>query len=160
YAAQITYENVRGPIYIVASTILLGLEVAALALSASYLFEIVDVLSRRPERQHQGDPGYLPKVAIQVPAYNEPIEVVTETLNSLATVDYPDLIVQVVDDNTPDEAVWRELEALCHRLGPRFQFMHLENWPGYKAGALNEATRRLPDDVELVGVVDSDYVVN
>jgi cellulose synthase/poly-beta-1,6-N-acetylglucosamine synthase-like glycosyltransferase len=160
YAAQLTYDNVRGPLYLVASTVLLLLEVAALTLSASYLFEIVDVLARRKEPQHHGDPGYLPKVAIQVPAYNEPVEVVTETLNALAKLDYPDLIVQVVDNNTPDEATWRALESLCHQLGPRFQFMHLENWPGYKAGALNEANRRLPADVELVGVVDSDYVVN
>ena len=160
YAAQLTYDNVRGPLYLVASTVLLLLELAALTLSASYLFEIVDVLSRRREAQHQGDPGFLPKVAIQVPAYNEPIEVVRETLNALAKLDYPDLIVQVVDNNTPDEATWRELESLCNELGPRFQFMHLENWPGYKAGALNEANRRLPAGIELVGVVDSDYVVN
>ena len=160
YAAQLTYDNVRGPLYLVASTVLLLLELAALTLSASYLFEIVDVLSRRREAQHQGDPGFLPKVAIQVPAYNEPIEVVRETLNALAKLDYPDLMVQVVDNNTPDEATWRELESLCNELGPRFQFMHLENWPGYKAGALNEANRRLPADIELVGVVDSDYVVN
>jgi len=160
YAGQVTYDNVRGPVYLVASTILLVLELAALMLSASYLFEILDVLSRGPDRQHQGDPSYRPKVAIQVPAYNEPIEVVTETLNSLARLDYPDLIVQVVDNNTPDEANWRPLEKLCSELGPRFQFIHLENWPGYKAGALNEANRRLPKDVELVGVVDSDYVVN
>ena len=136
------------------------LELAALSLATSYLFEIVDTLARRALLQHRGDPGYLPKVAIQVPAYNEPMEVVTETLNSLAAIDYPNLIVQVVDNNTPDEANWRALEALCKKLGPRFQFMHLENWPGYKAGALNEANRRLPDDVELVGIVDSDYVVN
>jgi len=45
------------------------------------------------------------------------------------------------------------------KLGSRFQFMHLENWPGFKAGALNEATRRLPKDVEVIAVVDSDYVV-
>lgn len=160
FAAQVTYGSVHGTIYVVSSTILLLLEIAALALSASYLFEIIDVLSRRADRQHQGDPSYRPKVAVQVPAYNEPIEVVTETLNSLAKLDYPDLIVQVVDNNTPEEAVWRELETLCRTLGPRFQFIHLENWPGYKAGALNEATRRLPDDVELIGVVDSDYVVN
>src|SRR5256886_6728655 len=37
--------------------------------------------------------------------------------------------------------------------------MHLENWPGFKAGALNEATRRLPKDIEIIGVVDSDYIV-
>ena len=160
YAAQITYDSVHGPVYFVASTVLLLLEAAALTLSASYLFEIIDVLSRRREPQHHGDPGYLPKVAIQVPAYSEPIEVVSETLKALAKVDYPDLIVQVVDNNTPEEATWRALESLCKELGPRFKFMHLENWPGYKAGALNEANRRLPADVELVGVVDSDYVVN
>ena len=160
YAAALTYGSVHGPIYIVSSTILLLLEIAALALSASYLFEIIDVLSRRADRQHQGDPAYRPKVAIQVPAYSEPIEVVSETLKSLAEVDYPELIVQVVDNNTPDEKVWRELESVCRKLGPRFQFIHLENWPGFKAGALNEATRRLPDDVELIGVVDADYVVN
>jgi len=114
YAAQLTYDNVRGPLYLVASTVLLLLELAALTLSASYLFEIVDVLSRRREAQHQGDPGFLPKVAIQVPAYNEPIEVVRETLNALAKLDYPDLIVQVVDNNTPDEATSRELESLCN----------------------------------------------
>ncbi|HXJ48782.1 MAG TPA: glycosyltransferase, partial [Candidatus Acidoferrum sp.] len=160
FAAQLTYDNIRGPVYVVASTLLLILEFAALSLAASYLFEIVDTLARRAFPQHRGDPGYLPKVAIQVPAYNEPMEVVTETLNSLAAIDYPNLIVQVVDNNTPDEANWRALEDLCKKLGPRFQFMHLENWPGYKAGALNEANRRLPDDVELVGIVDSDYVVN
>jgi len=160
YAGQLTYGNVSGAVYLVASTLLLLLELAALSLSASYLFEIVDTLSPRTGPQHRGDPGYLPKIALQVPAYSEPIEVVTETLNALAAIDYPDLIVQVVDNNTPDEANWRALEALCKSLGPRFQFMHLENWPGYKAGALNEANRRLPDDVEVVGVVDSDYVVN
>ena len=37
--------------------------------------------------------------------------------------------------------------------------MHLEPWPGYKAGALNEATRRLPSDVSILGIVDADYIV-
>jgi len=160
FAGQLTYQSIPSPVYVVASTLLLLLELAALLLSASYLFEIVDSLSRRASRQHERDPNHLPRIAIQVPAYNEPIEVVTETLNSLAALDYPNLIVQVVDNNTPDESVWRPLEDLCEKLGPRFQFIHLENWPGYKAGALNEANRRLPDDVEVVGIVDSDYVVN
>jgi cellulose synthase/poly-beta-1,6-N-acetylglucosamine synthase-like glycosyltransferase len=160
YAGSITYGNVNGsPVYMVASTVLLLLELAALLLSVSYLFEIVDTLSRREDARASVDAAYRPKVAIQVPAYNEPVEVVTETLKSLQALDYPDLIVQVVDNNTPEESTWRALESLCKELGPRFQFMHLENWPGYKAGALNEATRRLPDDIELIGVVDSDYVV-
>jgi len=159
YAGSLTYTGHHGPIYFTASTLLLLLELAALALPTSYLFEIVDALSRRDDPVKALDPQYLPKVAIQVPAYNEPVEVVTETLRSLAELDYPDLIVQVVDNNTPEEVTWRALETLCNELGPRFQFMHLENWPGYKAGALNEATRRLPADVEVLGIVDSDYVV-
>src|SRR5207248_10744329 len=82
-----------------------------------------------------------------------------ETLAALAQLDYPDLLVQVVDNNTPDRETWTALKAQCEQLGPRFQFMHLENWPGFKAGALNEATRRLPDENEIIGVVDSDHVV-
>jgi len=159
YAAAITYAVGHNPVYLVASSLLLVLELAALSLSLSYLFEIIDTVSRRPEPAHRADPNHLPKVAIQVPAYSEPIEVMRETLAALAALDYPDLLVQVVDNNTPDRAVWTALQAECEKLGSRFQFIHLENWPGFKAGALNEATRRLPKDVELIGVVDSDYVV-
>src|SRR5947209_4338258 len=159
YAASITFVVGREPFYLITSTLLLVLEVAALTLSLSYLFEIVDTTSRTSDRPHPVDSNYLPRVAIQVPAYNEPLEVMTETLNALAQLDYPDLIIQVVDNNTPDRENWTALKKRCEELGPRFQFMHLENWPGFKAGALNEATRRLPKEVEIVGVVDSDYVV-
>ena len=159
YAALITVVVGRDALYLIASSLLLLLETAALGLSMSYLFEIVDTVSRRSEPGHHSDPTYLPKVAVQVPAYNEPLEVMRETLAALAALDYPQLIVQVVDNNTPDRGNWTALQAECERLGPRFQFLHLENWPGFKAGALNEATRRLPADVELIGVVDSDYIV-
>src|SRR5438128_376452 len=159
YAADITYVVARDPVYLVASSLLLILEVAALSLSMSYLFEIVDTLSRVSDPVHHVEPHSLPKVAVQVPAYNEPLEVMRETLSALVKLDYPNLIVQVVDNNTPDRENWTALKAACERLGARFQFMHVENWPGFKAGALNEATRRLPADIELIGVVDSDYVV-
>jgi cellulose synthase/poly-beta-1,6-N-acetylglucosamine synthase-like glycosyltransferase len=159
YAASITYAVASDAVYLVASSLLLLLELAALSLSLSYLFEIVDTVSRSSEPVHPSDPNHLPKVVVQVPAYNEPLDVVGETLKALAAVDYPDLIVQVVDNNTPDKATWEALKAECEKLGPRFQFMHLENWPGFKAGALNEATRRLPKDIEIIAVVDSDYVV-
>jgi hypothetical protein len=85
--------------------------------------------------------------------------VVEPTLASLARLDYPNLMVQVVDNNTTDPALWRPIEELCAQLGPRFTFVHLENWPGFKAGALNEATPRLPEEVEILGIVDADYQV-
>ena len=68
-----------------------------------------------------------------------PCSVVRPTLDSLARLDYPNYIVQVVDNNTTDPSMWRPLELICQQLGPKFQFMHLEDWPGYKSGALNYA---------------------
>src|SRR5437762_1819151 len=120
---------------------------------------IVDVFSRRSRIAHRAESTYQPPVAIQVPCYNEPIEVVRETLTALSHLDYPNVVVQVVDNNTKDPQVWRPLEALCAELGSRFQFIHLDPWPGYKAGALNEATRRLPADVTILAIVDADYIV-
>jgi cellulose synthase/poly-beta-1,6-N-acetylglucosamine synthase-like glycosyltransferase len=159
YAAALTFTSGLGWIGTLGSAVLLLFEVLALGLAVSYLFEILDRLGSRPVETPPPDAGHLPRIALQVPAYNEPVEIVSETLRSLAALDYPHLLVQVVDNNTPDPEVWRPLEKLCAELGDRFQFIHLENWPGFKAGALNEAVRRLPDDVEVVGIVDADYLV-
>src|SRR5438067_6022590 len=159
YAAVQPIVDGLGAVGIVASFVLLLLEASALALSAYYVFEILDVFSRRTRIAHRAESSYRPKVAIQVPCYNEPIEVMRETLTALAQLDYQDLIVQVVDNNTRDPQIWRALEALCKELGERFQFIHLEPWPGYKAGALNEATRRLAQAVSILGIVDADYLV-
>jgi glycosyltransferase involved in cell wall biosynthesis len=159
YAGVQTVADGLGVLGTIGSFVLLLLEIVALSLSVYYLFEILDVLSRRHHPPHQADRSHTPKVAIQVPCYNEPVEVMEETLTALARLDYPDYLVQVVDNNTKDPAVWKPLEALCQKLGPRFHFLHLEPWPGFKAGALNEASRRLPQDIEIIGIVDADYVV-
>src|SRR5438270_794417 len=143
YAALLPFIDRLSPLGVTASLVLLLLELAALTLSVYYVFEILDVFSRRTRVAHVPDTSYRAKVAIQVPCYNEPIEVMRETLTALAKLRYPDVIVQVVDNNTKDEKAWRALQQLCQELGPRFQFIHLEPWPGYKAGALNEATRRM-----------------
>ena len=162
YAAVQTARFAFNPAWALFSAVLLCFELVALLLATSYTFEMVDVLSRRPATRSLGIPAaksFFPTVAVQVPTYNEPVEVVRPTLESLAGLDYPNYIVQVVDNNTRDPALWRPLEQMCHEFGARFQFIHLENWPGYKAGALNEATRRLTPEVEVIGIVDADYVV-
>jgi exo-beta-1,3-glucanase (GH17 family)/cellulose synthase/poly-beta-1,6-N-acetylglucosamine synthase-like glycosyltransferase len=105
------------------------------------------------------DPGYLPKVSVHVPAYNEPPEMLIETLNALAALDYPDFEVLVIDNNTKDEAAWRPVEAHCARLGKRFRFFHVDPLAGFKAGALNFALRNTVADAEIVAAIDSDYVV-
>jgi len=99
------------------------------------------------------------KVSIHVPAYNEPPEMLIETLDALARLEYPSFEVLVVDNNTRDEPVWRPVEAHCARLGPRFRFFHVTPLAGFKAGALNFALERTAPDAQIVAVIDSDYVV-
>lgn len=159
YAALQTYAGGLGLIAELLSSVLLALEIAVLALSLSYTFEVLDVLGRRQSPLVRPASRTLPWVALQVPTYNEPPELVIRTLESLARIDYPHLIVQVVDNNTRDPALWRPLQDACKRLGPTFHFLHLEPWPGFKAGALNEATRRLPPETAIIGIVDADYIV-
>ncbi|MBF0154782.1 MAG: glycosyltransferase [Magnetococcales bacterium] len=103
---------------------------------------------------------HLPKVSVHVPAYNEPPEMMIETLNALARLDYPDYEVLVIDNNTADPAVWKPVEAHCQTLGPRFRFFHVAPLKGFKAGALNYVTALTAPDAEIIAVIDSDYQVS
>src|SRR5579864_5370606 len=123
YAATQTYAVGLGVGIMAASTVLLLLEIAALGLAVSYAFEVIDVLSRREPRLIRPRSQTMPWVALQVATYNEPVDIVRRTLESLARIDYPHLIVQVVDNNTEDPALWLPLQQLCEQLGPRFQFL-------------------------------------
>jgi exo-beta-1,3-glucanase (GH17 family)/cellulose synthase/poly-beta-1,6-N-acetylglucosamine synthase-like glycosyltransferase len=108
----------------------------------------------------QGHARYSPKVSIHVPAYNEPADMLIETLDALAQLEYPDYEVLVIDNNTPDDADWRRVEAHCHSLGERFRFFHVNPLSGFKAGALNFALNRTHADATIVAVIDSDYKVD
>ncbi len=127
-------------------------------------FEMVEMLWARQWRRHfpplpPGAATRFPKVSLHLAICNEPPQMVIETLNSLARLDYPDFEVLVIDNNTTDEALWRPVETHCAALGERFRFFHLGKWPGFKAGALNFALGQTAPDAEIIGVVDSDYVV-
>jgi len=102
----------------------------------------------------------LPRVSVHVPAYNEPPEMMIETLNALAALDYPDFEVIVIDNNTKDPAVWEPVREHCAKLGPQFRFFHEDPLPGFKAGALNFALRQTDPTAEIVAVIDSDYIVH
>jgi exo-beta-1,3-glucanase (GH17 family)/cellulose synthase/poly-beta-1,6-N-acetylglucosamine synthase-like glycosyltransferase len=104
-------------------------------------------------------PARVRKVSIHVPAYNEPPDMLIETLDALARLNYPDYEVLVIDNNTRDEAVWRPVEAHCAKLGARFRFYHVAPLAGFKAGALNFALSHTAQDAEVVAVIDSDYRV-
>ncbi|MFA7387263.1 MAG: glycosyltransferase [Thiohalobacteraceae bacterium] len=102
----------------------------------------------------------LPRVSVHVPAYNEPPEMLIETLDALAALDYPNFEVIVVDNNTKDPAVWQPVQAHCETLGPRFRFFHEDPLAGFKAGALNFALAQTDPAAEIVAVIDSDYLVH
>ncbi len=144
---------------------LLVFELLALGLMSAAVFEMFDALCRPlsiPPRPPS--PARWPTVAVQVPAHEEPPDLLIETIRSLAALDYPRdrLVVQVLDNNTTDEALWRPVAAECERLraaGHRVLFEHLENLEGFKAGALNVGTERLPEDVEILAILDADYIV-
>jgi exo-beta-1,3-glucanase (GH17 family)/cellulose synthase/poly-beta-1,6-N-acetylglucosamine synthase-like glycosyltransferase len=114
---------------------------------------------RRPFPQTASGDAPLPFVSIHVPAYNEPPELLIETLDALAALDYPDYEVLVVDNNTKDPDVWRPVRSHCKALGPRFRFFHVDPLRGYKAGALNFALANTCREADVIAVVDADYLV-
>lgn len=101
----------------------------------------------------------LPWVSIHVPAYSEPPEMMIETLDALAQLDYPHYEVIVMDNNTKDPAVWQPVQAHCKTLGARFHFFHEDHLDGFKAGALNYTLAKTNPAAEVVAVIDSDYMV-
>ncbi|WP_312390982.1 glycosyltransferase [Pseudomonas sp.] len=128
---------------------------------AHELAETVWTAKRRREfLPVQGDSAYRPKVSVHVPCYNEPPEMVKQTLDALAALDYPDYEVLVIDNNTKDPAVWEPLKAHCELLGERFKFFHVAPLAGFKGGALNYLLPHTAKDAEVIAVIDSDYCVD
>ena len=165
YALEWTLTSNLGPVSTAGGMLLWLLEVFAAVLTCAYLWEICDALGTEHWRRRITPTTPLsmpyrdlPMVSLHVPAHNEPPDMVIDTLRALLRLDYPRYEVILIDDNTDDESLWRPVEAWCARHG--IKFAHLDNWPGYKSGALNYALRRLTSpEAEIIGVVDSDYQI-
>jgi exo-beta-1,3-glucanase (GH17 family)/cellulose synthase/poly-beta-1,6-N-acetylglucosamine synthase-like glycosyltransferase len=106
-----------------------------------------------------GGDGTFPKVSIHVPAYFEPPEMLKQTLDAVARLDYPNFECVVIINNTPDPAFWQPIQDHCRALGERFVFINAEKVEGFKAGALRIAMARTAVDAEIIGIIDADYVV-
>jgi cellulose synthase/poly-beta-1,6-N-acetylglucosamine synthase-like glycosyltransferase len=146
---------------LIGSLVLFSAEFIVVGLTIYFAFEVLDVTSRiRWQRRfppYAGPNDYWPKVSIHVPAHAEPPEMVIETLAALRGLDYPTYEVIMVDDNTKEDELWNPVLEYCHRAG--IKVFHLQNYPGFKSGALNFALAQTAPDVEVIVVVDSDYVV-
>lgn len=119
---------------------------------------------RTPRRLLRRDnvttPSRTPKVSIHIPAYKEPPEMLKQTLDSVARLNWPNFECLVIINNTPDPVFWEPIEAHCRALGDRFKFINLPKVAGFKAGALRAAMLQTAPDAEIIGIIDADYVVD
>jgi exo-beta-1,3-glucanase (GH17 family)/cellulose synthase/poly-beta-1,6-N-acetylglucosamine synthase-like glycosyltransferase len=144
----------------------LVLLVPLVAIMLARVEEIAAVaFGRKPQRLVSKSPplapeGFAPKVSIHIPAYREPPEMLKQTLDAIARLDYPNFECIVAINNTPDPALTQPIEEHCALLGSRFKFLNLQNIEGFKAGALRIVLQHTADDAEVIGVLDADYVVS
>ena len=116
------------------------------------VFAIIDRL-RRPHRE--ASPGFHPRVAVLVPAYNEE-KVIVRTVRSVLNSDYTNLHVIVIDDGSNDRTFEVAREAYAQDIAAgRVQVLTKPN--GGKAAALNHALERIDEDF-YVGI-DADTVI-
>jgi cellulose synthase/poly-beta-1,6-N-acetylglucosamine synthase-like glycosyltransferase len=143
--------------------VLLIVESFGFLLFLIYQFYTVEYIAgSRPPPPLQPAPGARrpwPVVAVQVASFNEPREVVERCLRSVLALDYPEgmLFVQLLDDSTETENV-EALGRFCAEHG--VEFRHRTHRRGFKGGALNDGMKALPPEVELIAIVDSDYIVD
>ncbi|HBI15634.1 MAG TPA: beta-(1-3)-glucosyl transferase [Desulfobulbaceae bacterium] len=138
---------------------IIGVVIVLLAEAHEWAEALWAAFWRRPFTPVEVTDEALPMVSVHVPAYNEPPEMMIDTLDALARLEYPHYEVIVIDNNTKDPAVWKPVAGHCAKLGPRFRFFHEDQLTGFKAGALNYALARTAPEAEVVAVIDSDYVV-
>ena len=131
-------------------------EIAAIALGRKPLRLLIKPHSSEPVAT--GAESF-PKVSIHVPAYFEPPDMLKQTLDAVARLDYPNFECVVIINNTPDPALWQPIQDHCRALGERFKFINAEKVEGFKAGALRIAMARTAVDAEIIGIIDADYVV-
>ncbi len=135
-------------------------EIAAVAFGRKPRRLITRALTNAQQAKLKADgTTHAPKVSIHVPAYFEPPEMLKQTLDALARLDYPNFEVVVIINNTPDPAFTRPIQDHCRELGERFKFINAEKVQGFKAGALRIAMERTAVDAEIIGIIDADYVV-
>jgi len=100
----------------------------------------------------------LPRVTVQLPAYNE-MYVMERIIDAVCAFDYPHdkLDIQVLDDST-DETVEIARKKVAEKAAEGFdiQFIHRTDRTGYKAGALDEGLRVAKGD--LIAIFDADFV--
>lgn len=128
--------------------LLLAAELFILFHGIGYFFEIFSVFWRRRNYAHANDvPAELtsyPPVAIVMPSYKEPLDVVENSLITFYNISYPNKYIYFLDDTRYDipwdsqenmETYKKAVEDLCRRIGVG---LFRRKWHGAKAGIIND----------------------
>jgi cellulose synthase/poly-beta-1,6-N-acetylglucosamine synthase-like glycosyltransferase/spore germination protein YaaH/peptidoglycan/xylan/chitin deacetylase (PgdA/CDA1 family) len=119
------------------------------------LIGLLAVFDRLRTPHAKASPGFNPRVAVLVPAYNEET-VIVRTIRSVLNSDYKNLHVIVIDDGSSDRTVEVARDAYATEIAAgRVQVLTKPN--GGKAAALNYALDRLTEEI-YVGI-DADTVI-
>lgn len=129
-------------------------------------------LSKRTPPKSLLTDAHKPLISIHLACSNEPPAMVILTIESLLKLDWPAYEILVVDNNTRDPALWQPVRDFIQNINaslsdvgstetssPRLRFIHLPQWPGFKAGALNVALAQTDPRAEWIALVDADYLV-
>ena len=99
---------------------------------------------------------HCPTVLVQIPVYNEP-NVVTRIIDAVATLDWPALEIQVLDDST-DQTSTLAANRISFWAEQGLVISHLRRTKrtGFKAGALAHGLRQ--STAQYVAIFDADFV--
>jgi cellulose synthase/poly-beta-1,6-N-acetylglucosamine synthase-like glycosyltransferase/peptidoglycan/xylan/chitin deacetylase (PgdA/CDA1 family)/spore germination protein YaaH len=117
------------------------------------IFALIDRLRRRHVPEVAG--GFLPRVAVLIPSYNEE-KVIVRTIRSVLNSDYPYLRIIVIDDGSTDRTSEVAREAYPEEIAAGMLTV-LRTVNGGKAEALNFAVAHLKEEF-YVGI-DADTVI-
>jgi cellulose synthase/poly-beta-1,6-N-acetylglucosamine synthase-like glycosyltransferase/spore germination protein YaaH/peptidoglycan/xylan/chitin deacetylase (PgdA/CDA1 family) len=119
------------------------------------LIGLLAVFDRVRTPHAKATPGFNPRVAVLIPAYNEET-VIVRTIRSVLNSDYKNLHIIVIDDGSADRTAEVARDAYAAEIaGGRIQVLSKPN--GGKAAALNFALDRLSEEI-YVGI-DADTVI-
>ena len=136
------------------------LVLALLQLALILVFAVGRLWSLRKSQTYEKTPAdhsgsWTPFFSVHIATYSEPPELVIKTLRSLENLKGADYEVLVVDNNTPEPALYEPVRAFCDQVG--FKFFHFDNVQGAKAGALNLILSEMDRRASHVLVLDADY---
>ncbi len=119
------------------------------------LIGVLAIIDRLLRPHRQASPGFNPRVAVLIPAYNEET-VIVRTIRSVLNSDYLNLHIIVIDDGSTDRTFEVARQAYAAEIAAgRVQVLTKAN--GGKAAALNYALERLSEEI-YVGI-DADTVI-